>query len=111
MIYKALLKCGYYNFQLDIIKIRKLTDLIEKEQYYLDLLKPEYNILKTAEYLLRFKHNKNTIEKIRASRLGHGCTETDKLTIIIDDTKAQSVLVINNKTDENKEFSSIRKAA
>jgi hypothetical protein len=61
--------------------------------------------------LLRFKHNKNTIEKIRASRLGHGCTETDKLTIIIGNTKAQSVLVINNKTDENKEFSSIRKAA
>jgi GIY-YIG catalytic domain len=61
MIYKALLKYGYSNFKLDIIEICKSSDLIEREQYYLDLLKPEYNILKTAGSLLGFKYNKDTI--------------------------------------------------
>jgi hypothetical protein len=111
MIYKALLKYGYSNFRLDIIEICKPIDLIEREQYYLDLLKPEYNILKMAGSLLGFKHNKDTLELIRTSKLGRSRTESDKLAITVGSTKAQSVLVINNKTNKSKEFLSIRKAA
>ena len=33
-----------------------------REQYYFDLLKPEYNILKQANSLLGFKHSESTLE-------------------------------------------------
>jgi group I intron endonuclease len=45
MIYRALLKYGYASYKLDILEYCKTNALIEREQYYLDLLKPEYNIL------------------------------------------------------------------
>jgi len=47
VIYSALLKNGHGSFKLDIIEYCNKADII-REQYYLDLLKPEYNILKVA---------------------------------------------------------------
>nr|YP_010029627.1 hypothetical protein J2C28_mgp29 [Beauveria lii]QOU11068.1 hypothetical protein [Beauveria lii] len=37
-------------------------ELINKEQYYMDLLEPEYNILNKAGSSLGFKHNKETLD-------------------------------------------------
>jgi hypothetical protein len=34
--------------------------LISREQYYIDLLNPEYNILKKAGFVLGFKHSEAT---------------------------------------------------
>jgi group I intron endonuclease len=48
MIYKALVKYGYSSFKLEILENCEPNILIEREQYYLDLLNPEYNILKKA---------------------------------------------------------------
>lgn len=45
MIYKAQLKYGYSNFKLDILVYCDPTYLIKRVQYYIDNLKPEYNIL------------------------------------------------------------------
>ena len=47
-IYSALLKYGYSNFSLEILEYCDSSNLIEREQFYMDLLRPEYNILKTA---------------------------------------------------------------
>ena len=44
IIYRALLKYGYSNFSLDILEYCESNVLIAREQYYVDLLKPEYNI-------------------------------------------------------------------
>jgi group I intron endonuclease len=44
IIYRALLKYDYSNFALEIIEYCDRTDTIKREQYYLDLFKPEYNI-------------------------------------------------------------------
>jgi group I intron endonuclease len=44
IIYRALLKHGYSNFSLDIIEYCEPSLLIKREQYYIDILKPEYNI-------------------------------------------------------------------
>jgi group I intron endonuclease len=41
---------------LEILQYCDQSDVISREQYYLDLLKPEYNILKTAGSPLGFKH-------------------------------------------------------
>jgi group I intron endonuclease len=40
--------------------------LLEKEQFYLDLLVPDYNILKYAYNLLGFKDSQDTIDKLKA---------------------------------------------
>jgi len=63
-IYNGLLKYGYSNFTLDILEYCEPNVLIEREQYYIDLLKPEYNILKVAGNRLGFKHSKATLEKM-----------------------------------------------
>ena len=44
IIRRALLKYGCSNFSLDILEYCESDVLITREQYYIDLLKPEYNI-------------------------------------------------------------------
>jgi group I intron endonuclease len=44
IIYRALLKYGHSNFSLNILEYCEKDVLIEREQYYIDLIKPEYNI-------------------------------------------------------------------
>lgn len=43
-INRALLKYGYSGFKLEILEYCEPSKCIEREQYYLDLLNPEYNI-------------------------------------------------------------------
>jgi group I intron endonuclease len=44
IIQRALSKYGYSNFSLDILEYCELDVLIAREQYYINLIKPEYNI-------------------------------------------------------------------
>ena len=44
ILQRALLKYGYSNFSLDILEYCELDVLIKREEYYINLLKPEYNI-------------------------------------------------------------------
>lgn len=44
IIYRVLLKYGHSNFSLDIIEYCESSILMKREQYYINLLKPEYNI-------------------------------------------------------------------
>lgn len=69
IIYKALLAHGFDNFKLEILEYCNPSELIEREQYYIDLLKPEYNILKVAGSSLGVKRSIETIAKIRAGAL------------------------------------------
>jgi len=46
IIYRALSKYGHSNFSLNIIEYCELSILNEREQYYIDVLKPKYNIKK-----------------------------------------------------------------
>jgi group I intron endonuclease len=57
IIYNAILKHGYLNFSLDILEYCEIEVLIKREQYYLDLLKPKYNILKVANSRLGSKQS------------------------------------------------------
>jgi hypothetical protein len=43
---------------------------VKREQYYIDLLKPEYNILPTAGSWLGNKHSDESRVKLAAARLG-----------------------------------------
>jgi group I intron endonuclease len=70
VICRALLKQGYSNFNLEILEYCDPKDLIKREQYYIDLLNPEYNILKKAGSPLGFKHREETIIKMSISKTG-----------------------------------------
>jgi len=67
-IHNALLKHGFSNFTLDILEYCEGIDPISREQFYLDLFKPEYNILQQAGSSLGFKHNDKTLEFFKNSR-------------------------------------------
>ena len=43
-ISRALIKYGYFNFELEILEYCDVSDLLKREQYYIDSLKPIYNI-------------------------------------------------------------------
>jgi len=64
-IHNALLKYGHENFKLEILEENVDKDLLlEREQLYLDLLKPEYNVLKTAGSPVGYVHSAETREKM-----------------------------------------------
>nr|ATI20483.1 GIY-YIG endonuclease [Juglanconis juglandina] len=79
MIYRSLLKNRYSNFSLNILEYCTPLKAIEREQYYLDLLNPEYNILKKAGSLLGFKHSEETIAKMKAGSLNRTAEHKAKL--------------------------------
>lgn len=67
-IYNALAKYGLDNFRLEIIEYCDRKNILEREQYYLNLLKPEYNILKVAGSSIGFKHNEKTLDYFKNVR-------------------------------------------
>ncbi|KAF1107984.1 hypothetical protein B8V09_03520 [Streptococcus agalactiae] len=69
-IYSSLLKIGSNNFKLEILEYCELSVLLIREQYYIDLLKPEYNILKIAGSLKGFLHSEETKLKMSIDRQG-----------------------------------------
>ena len=67
-IHNALVKYGYSNFSLEILEYSNIKDVIEREQDYLNILKPEYNILQNAGSSLGFKHSEKTLNFYRNER-------------------------------------------
>ena len=64
-ICKALLAHGYAAFKLEILEYCTREQLIIREQFFIDTIKPEYNILKVAGSSLGFKHSEETKELMR----------------------------------------------
>lgn len=48
LLQKAWNKHGKENFKFEIIELCEKSRLVEREQYYFDLLQPEYNVCKIA---------------------------------------------------------------
>ena len=64
-IYKAIFKYGYCNFRLEILEYCDRDKTLEREQYYIDTLKPEYNLLIKAGSTSGYKHNQETLDKFK----------------------------------------------
>jgi len=64
-ICKALVKYGYSEFSLVIIEYCDPENCVEREQYYIDTVEPEYNILKFAGSNKGFKHSEETLAKLK----------------------------------------------
>lgn len=60
---RAYNKYGKENFDFLILEYCEAVKLLEREQYYIDTLNPEYNICKTVGNCLGVKHSEETITK------------------------------------------------
>lgn len=65
IICASLLKNGYSNFSLQILEYCTADKVIDREQYHIDRLLPNYNILPAAGSSYGFKHSPATTEKLR----------------------------------------------
>lgn len=59
-ICRALLKYGFSNFSFEILEYCEPCAALSREQYYLDRLNPQYNILPTAGSSFGHKHSEET---------------------------------------------------
>ena len=62
LICKALLKYGYKGFRLEILEYCPSSIVLDREQFYIDKLNPEYNILKIAGSNLGYKHSEDSLK-------------------------------------------------
>lgn len=69
IVYKALLKYGHENFKLEILEVCNKEDNLKREQYYLDLLNPVYNICTTAGSSLGRITTNETRLRLKAARI------------------------------------------
>jgi len=97
LICKALLKHGYSKFNLDILEFCNPSDVITREQYYIDNLKPEYNILKVAGSLFGYKHTQESLAKMKEIALNRS-----------DETKAKLREAALGKTYKHTEETKIK---
>lgn len=65
IIDRALLKHGYSNFSFEILEYCTKENVLEREQYYMDFLKPIYNIVDKAGSTLGYKHTEASKAKMR----------------------------------------------
>jgi len=75
-ICRALLKHGYSNFSLEILEYCEPAKCLEREKYYINKLKPEYNTSLSPESpFLDLKHSIESREKMRVKSQGRGLRE------------------------------------
>lgn len=71
-LYRAIRKYGLNNFAFIVLQYCEpnVEVCLNLEQYYLDLYKPAYNILKTAGGSEGFKHSPETIKNLQTKHKG-----------------------------------------
>lgn len=131
LIHQALLKYGYSGFKLEILEYCDKEKVIQREQYYLDLLQPEYNILKFARSNFNFRHSEETKAKMkelaknriyseefraRSKKLNlyrsEELKEQDKKRLLeLNKSKGHPIEVLNILTNQKVIYSSIRQTA
>jgi len=110
-INRALLKYGYSNFTLEIIEYCEPSDVIDREQFYLDKFKPEYNILTKAGSSLGYQHSEETKIKISEAKKGTVGYWKGKKRPEGAGRPPQKVEVLDKETNLTTTFDSFRAAA
>lgn len=125
-IYSSLLKHGHSNFRLEILEYCNKEMLIRREQHYIDLLKPEYNLAKLAHSCLGYKHTKEARANMSAALTGRTLTVEHRANIgagnagrvfspehraNLSASKGTAVEVTDLKTGSVVEYTSLNKAA
>jgi|SRR5690606_15164618 len=109
---RALLKYGFSNFTLQILEYCEKEILLKREQYYMDLLKPKYNIVEKAGSTLGYKHTPESLKKMRDFVLSDEVRQIKALsTINATAARRIKIEVENIKTNEKFEYNSLTEAA
>lgn len=94
-------KHGEENFTFEILEECEREILIEREQYYIDTLKPTYNTCLVAGNTLGVKHSEQTKNKISIShkglKKGKKLTEEHKRKISVSSSKRKHTEETKNK--------------
>jgi hypothetical protein len=108
---RALLKYGFSNFSLEILEFCEIEELLKREQYYLDNLKPQYNIVETAGSTLGYKHTEESIEKMINFVLSDEVLARKRLaTANATASRRISIIVEDIETNEKSEYISLVEA-
>jgi group I intron endonuclease len=83
-------KYGAENFEFLVLEHCEKEKLIVREQFYLDTLKPQYNISRTAGSPLGVKHSDDFKEQARARQLGRVHTKEHNQKISESNKKPKS---------------------
>ncbi|HYT45966.1 MAG TPA: hypothetical protein VEP90_26800 [Methylomirabilota bacterium] len=76
---------------VEILQYCEPSDAVSREQYFLDLFKPKYNILTTAGSFLGYKHLEKTLIKMRERSCSEGTrakmshSRSDKIKVKVTD--------------------------
>lgn len=62
---RAIVKYGKHNFSFNIIAFDSSDNILKLEDYYIQELKPKYNILQSARNSSGYKHTEETKEKMK----------------------------------------------
>jgi len=95
------------NFIFEIIEECSISELIIREQYWIDTLSPNYNIREKCESNAGFKHSNVTKEKISKKSKEIWKNNRQKLT----ETKWKSILAYDKEGNFIKECRSVKEAA
>lgn len=131
----ALLKHGYSSFSLYVLEYCSKEDLIMREQHYIDLLKPNYNVSLSASgvnfgetnhfygkvHTLEAREkmstkkllsimSEETKKKISATMSGKVFSEEHKTSLSLAKKNSKKLSVLNIQTNEETMFDSISKA-
>lgn len=112
---RALLKYGFSNFTLEILEycsgIAAKNNVIEREQYYMDLIKPKYNIAQLAGSTLGYKHTPESLAKMRDFVLSDE-VRNRKILSTVNATAARKIAVVveNINTSEKTKYVSLTEA-
>lgn len=108
---RALLKYGFSNFTLEILEYCDKNNVLEREQYYMDILKPQYNIVEIAGSTLGYKHTPESLAKMRDFVLSNEVRDRKALsTANATAARRIPILVENMETKVKQEYSSLTEA-
>lgn len=110
----AVNKYSIENFYYEILEICSSQNCIEREQFYIDTLKPEYNIRKIAESNLGIKITGQSLENMRTAfknRSPEIIAKSIKQCLVMSKNNQKEIWVIDVTDDCIYEFSSIKETA
>jgi group I intron endonuclease len=104
IISRALINYGYNNFSVTILEYCDKSNLLVREQYYLDKFKPQYNILKIARSSLNTKHTEDTKTKISKSLKGVYVKEKSSLFGSLHTEGTKKLMSLKKQRENNPLF-------
>jgi group I intron endonuclease len=95
-IRRAILKYDYHNFMIGILEYCSIDQLTEREQFYISVLAPKYNILTAAKSSLGYKHSYDSLKKMSQPRPNFSPSKDHKEAIRL--ANANKILTLETKS-------------